>query len=78
MMTGILSYLYSWRCRRLGRRCHGCGELRGRLWGVTIIIVIIIIIVSEALFCLCRGTNIYNSFGVCPNFKTRTTAFYTF
>ena len=22
------------------------------------------IIVSEALFCLCRGTNIYNSFGV--------------
>ena len=21
-------------------------------------------IVSEALFCLCRGTNIYNSFGV--------------
>ena len=42
------------------------------------IIIIIIIIVSEALFCLCRGTNIYNSFGVCPNFKTRTTAFYTF
>ena len=34
--------------------------------------------VSEALFYLCRGTNIYNSFGVCPNFKTRTTAFYTF
>ena len=22
-----------------------------------------VIIVSEALFCLCRGTNIYNSFG---------------
>ena len=34
--------------------------------------------VSEALFCLCRGTNIYNSLGVRPNFKTRTTALYTF
>ena len=34
--------------------------------------------VSEALFYLCRGTNIYNSFGVCPNFKTRTMAFYAF
>ena len=29
-----------------------------------IIIIIIIIIVSEALFCLCRGTNIYNFWGV--------------
>ena len=26
------------------------------------LVVIIIIIVSEALFCLCRGTNFYNSF----------------
>ena len=25
--------------------------------------------VSEALFCLCRGTNIYNSFGGVPEFQ---------
>ena len=35
-------------------------------------------LVSEALFCLCRGTNIITLFGVRPNFNTRTTAFYTF
>ena len=29
-------------------------------------------------FFLCRGTNIYNFFGVHPNFKARTTALYTF
>ena len=34
--------------------------------------------VRGALFFLCRGTNIYNFFGVRPNFKTRTTALYTF
>ena len=27
------------------------------------------LIVSEALFCLCRGTNIYNSFGVVTEFQ---------
>ena len=26
--------------------------------------VLVLVPVSEALFCLCRGTNIYNSFGV--------------
>ena len=30
--------------------------------------------VRGALFFLCRGTNIYNSFVVRPNFKARTTA----
>ena len=29
-----------------------------------IIMMMIIILVSEALFCLCRGTNIYNFWGV--------------
>ena len=30
-------------------------------------------IVSEALFCLCRGTNNITLLGVCPNFRSRTT-----
>ena len=36
---------------------------------IIIIRVIIMIIVSEALFCLCRGTNIYNSFGGVSEFQ---------
>ena len=36
--------------------------------------MIIIIIVSEALFRLCRGTYISTLFGVCPTFRSRTTA----
>ena len=35
-------------------------------------------IVSEALFCLCRGTNNSTLFGVCPTFQSRTTAFIIF
>ena len=34
--------------------------------------------VSEALFRLCRGTNNSTLFGVCPNFRSRTTAFIIF
>ena len=45
---------------------------------LTIIIIIIIIIVSEPLFCLCRGTNNSTLFGVCPTFRSRTTAFIIF
>ena len=33
---------------------------------------------SEALFRLCRGTNIITLFGVRPNFRTRTIALYIF
>ena len=38
----------------------------------------LIISVSEALFCLCRGTNIYNSFGGVPEFQDTYHCFYTF
>ena len=34
--------------------------------------------VSEALFPLCRGTYISTLFGVCPTFRSRTTAFILF
>ena len=30
---------------------------------MVVVVMVMIMIVSEALFCLCRGTNIYNSFG---------------
>ena len=42
------------------------------------IIIVIIIIVSEALFRLCCGTNNSTHFGVCPTFRSRTTAFIIF
>ena len=45
---------------------------------VVVIIIIIIIIVSEALFPLCRGTYISTLFGVCPTFRSRTTAIILF
>ena len=35
-------------------------------------------IVSEALFPLCRGTYISTLFGVCPTFRSRTTAIILF
>ena len=35
-------------------------------------------IVSEALFRLCRGTSNITLLGVCPNFRSRTTALYIF
>ena len=35
-------------------------------------------LVSEALFRLCRGTNNSTLFGVCPTFRSRTTAFIIF
>ena len=41
---------------------------------IIIIIISVIIIVSEALFCLCRGTYISTLFGVCSTFRSRTTA----
>ena len=34
--------------------------------------------VSEALFRLCRGTRNSTLFGVCPTFRSRTTAFIIF
>ena len=37
-----------------------------------------VLCVSEALFCLCRGTNIYNSFWGVTEFQDTYHGFYTF
>ena len=40
--------------------------------------LLLLLSVSEALFRLCRGTNNSTLFGVCPTFRSRTTAFIIF
>ena len=58
--TGSLSYITS----KINTAKHQLMKLRRFYKLEPKLMIRLYLTVSEALFCLCRGTNIYNSFGV--------------